>query len=145
MTLLEIMIVVAILADVMIIAIPGLIRAKQTSQNAKFEENLRIAAAAFQMYYVENGSWPASAAAGVVPAGMALYLKGMDFSEATPLGGSWQWDNDSSTRRAGIITSITPNDSLRMQKVDNQIDNGVLATGSFQSVSGNVYAYYLEF
>jgi len=145
MTLLEIMIVVAILADVMIIAIPGLVRAKQTSQNAKFEENLRIAAAAFQMYYVENGSWPATAAAGVVPPGMTIYLNGMDFTEMTPLGGAWKWDYTSATRKAGISTTITPNDSLRMQKIDAQIDNGVLATGSFQSVSGNTYAYYLEF
>jgi prepilin-type N-terminal cleavage/methylation domain-containing protein len=76
MTLIEVMIVVAILADVMIIAVPGLIRARQTSQNAKFEENLRIAAAAFQMYYVENGSWPAttrpSSSVQTVSASLAL-------------------------------------------------------------------------
>ena len=145
MTLLEVMIVVAILADVMIVAIPGLVRAKQTGQNAKFEENLRIAAAAFQMYYVENGSWPATAAPGVVPTNMSLYLKGMDFTEPTSLGGLFQWEYDPATRRAAIITTITPNDALRMEKVDMQIDNGVLTTGSFQSVSGNIYAYYLEF
>jgi type II secretory pathway pseudopilin PulG len=145
MTLLEIMIVVAILADVMIIAIPGLVRAKQVSQNSEFEENLRIAASAFQMYYVENGSWPPTAATGVVPPGMALYLKGMDFTALTPLGGNWKWDNNTSTRQVGITTSITPNDTLRMAKIDAQIDNGVLSTGSFQSVSGNTYAYYLEF
>ena len=145
MTLLELMIVVAIISDVLIVAIPGLVRAKQSGQNAKFEENLRIAAAAFQMYYVENGTWPATAGTGIVPTGMTLYLKGMDFTEITPLGGTWKWDYNTSTRKAGITTTITPNDTLRMQKIDNQIDNGVLSTGSFQSVSGNTYAYYLEF
>jgi type II secretory pathway pseudopilin PulG len=144
MTLIEVMIVVAILADVMIIAVPGLIRARQTSQNAKFEENLRIAAAAFQMYYVENGSWPATTPPGDVPTGMSLYLKGMDFADTTPLGGVFQWEYNLTTRRAGIITTA-PNDALRMQKIDTQIDNGVLTTGAFQSVSGNTYAYYLEF
>jgi type II secretory pathway pseudopilin PulG len=145
MTLLEVMIVVAIIADVLIIAVPGLIRAKQVSQNAKFEEELRIAASSFQMYYVENGTWPPSAGVGVVPAGMSLYLKGMDFTANTPLGGTWKWDYDTATRQAGITTSITPDDTLRMAKIDMQIDNGVLSTGSFQSVSGNIYAYYLEF
>lgn len=139
------MIVVAILADLAIIAIPGLVRAKQSGQNAKFEENLRIAASAFQMYYVENGSWPATAAAGVVPPNMTLYLKGLDFAETTSLGGVLRWEYNPATRRAGITTTITPNDTLRMQKIDAQIDNGVLATGSFQSVSGNTYGYYLEF
>jgi type II secretory pathway pseudopilin PulG len=145
MTLLELMIVVAILADVMIIAIPGLVRAKQSAQNAKFEEELRTAAASFQMYYVENGTWPASAGPGIVPTGMSLYLKGMDFSALTSLGGSWKWNYNSATRQAGITTTLTPDDSVRMAKIDAQIDNGVLTTGSFQAVSGNTYAYYLEF
>jgi type II secretory pathway pseudopilin PulG len=139
------MIVVAIIADVLIVAVPGLVRAKQVSQNSKFEENLRIAAAAFQMYYVENGSWPPSAAAGVVPTGMAIYLKGMDFTAVTPLDGTWKWNYNSATRQAYISTTLTPDDTLRMQKVDAQIDNGVLSTGSFQEVSANTYAYYLEF
>jgi prepilin-type N-terminal cleavage/methylation domain-containing protein len=145
MTLLEVMIVVAILADVMIIAIPGLVRAKQSGQNAKFEENLRIAASAFQMYYVENGKWPPSAATGVVPPGMALYMKGMDFTELTPLGGQLKWDYNPATRQAGISTTITPDDQLRMQRVDAQLDDGVLTTGSFRSLSPNTYTYYLEF
>jgi type II secretory pathway pseudopilin PulG len=145
MTLLEIMIVVAIISDVLIVAIPGLVRAKKSGQNAKFEENLRIAAAAFQMYYVENGTWPPTAAQGVVPPGMAIYLKGMDFTSVTPLDGTWKWDFNTATRQAGITTTITPDDSLRMAQIDAQIDNGVLATGSFQSVSANTYTYYLEF
>jgi type II secretory pathway pseudopilin PulG len=145
MTLIEVMIVVAILADVMIIAVPGLIRARKTGQNAKFEENLRIAAAAFQMYFVENGSWPATSAPGVVPTGMSLYLKGMEFSDVTPLGGTLQWEYNPATRRAGISTTITPDDPLRMQAIDTQIDDGILTTGSFQSLSDNSYTYYLEY
>ena len=144
-TLVEVMIVVAIIADILIVAVPGLMRAKQSAQNARFEEDLRIASSAFMMYYTENGSWPADSAAGVIPPGMTIYLKGMDFTGGTPLGGNWNWDVNAAAHQAGISVLVPNSNFLQMQRIDTQIDDGVLSTGAFQNVSADTYSYSLEY
>lgn len=146
-TLVEMMIIVAILTDIMIIAIPSFIRARTVSQNTSFIGGLRTATSAFEMYSAENNRYPADAALGVVPSGMSVYLNGFDWSRFTPIGGRWDWIPSSygSTAMVGVVyTTATAPDTLRMTDIDTRMDNGVLTTGGFRRQSSTVYTHLIE-
>src|SRR6187549_56027 len=103
-TLVELMIIVAILADVMIVAMPAFIRARNMAQNTKFITDLRTATSAFEMYAAENNRYPAASPLGTVPAGMTVYLNGMAWASTTPIGGRWDWQPNqwNSVAQAGV-------------------------------------------
>src|SRR3954465_5485490 len=93
-TLVGVMIVGAIIALLPVLALPSFLRARQSSQNAKVVNALRVATGAIEMYAVEHaGKYPADTNRGVVPAGMATYLDPtLNWSGTTPIGGQWDWD-----------------------------------------------------
>src|SRR6266853_1605224 len=101
-SLLEIMIVVAIIADIVVIAVPSYMRSRQFTQDTRFMTDLRTAVDGFEMYAAERSSYPPNAAPGVVPAGMQQYLSGVDWSNPNTLGGSWNWDNN----RNGSVAAV---------------------------------------
>jgi len=84
-TLVEIMIVVAIIGLLAAIAIPSFVRARQTTQTNTCVNNLRLLDAAKQQWALENnmGSGDTPAEADVVP-----YLKN-DTMVVCPLGGDY--------------------------------------------------------
>lgn len=72
-TLVEIMIVVAIIALLAAIAIPNLLRAKISANDALAKSNLRTISTAAETYYTtENGSYPANE--GVLTGATPPYL-----------------------------------------------------------------------
>ena len=82
-TLVEIMIVVAIIALLAAIAVPGFLRARKRSQASRVINDLRLIDSAVDQYAIENNK--ASAASVLVPdwtkylkAGTNLYLTGKD-------------------------------------------------------------------
>ena len=144
-TMVELMIAVAIIADIAIIAMPSYARSRRLAQNSRFTSDLRVAAAAFEMYAAENNRYPAETPPGVVPPGMQTYLRGMSFSGATPLGGRWDWDNDQGYARAAVCLDLPGDaDPVQMLEVDGKLDNGILATGLFRERSARRYAYIIE-
>lgn len=132
-TLVEIMIAVALLADLALIAIPSYTRARKTAQNSRFASDLRVATSAFEMYAAENNRYPAETALGVLPPGMDQYLRGISWTMKTSFGATWDWDFNQGYARAAVCVE-TPNDmdDLQMIDIDTRIDNGILATGSFR-------------
>lgn len=144
-TLVELMIIVAILGDILLIALPSFLRSRDVAQNAQFISDLRIATAAFEMYATENNQYPPSAAPGIVPSGMMQYLKGMDWYSYTPIGGQWNWVLNSwgATAQLGVHFSSPPDD-VRMSDIDADIDNGALSTGGFRKQTSLDYMSILE-
>ncbi len=147
-SLVEIMIVVAILADVLIIAVPAFLRARNLAQNTKFINGLRTASAGFEMYAAENNRYPAAAAPGTLPAGMNIYLTGVTWSDSTPIGGRWSWAPAQwgSVAQLGVSyaggSSIA--DDVRMADIDTRMDNGVLSTGAFRKRDSANYMQIIE-
>lgn len=148
-TLVELMIIVAILADVMIVAMPAFLRARDLAQNTKFSNDLRTAAGAFEMYAAENNRYPNATSPGIVPAGMTVYLNGMDWTGYTAIGGYWSWEPDKWGARAQVGVDYasgapgTPND-VRMADIDTRIDNGALSTGGFRKQDSTHYMQIIE-
>jgi type II secretory pathway pseudopilin PulG len=144
-TLVELMIIVAIMADVMVVALPAYIRARNTAQNAKFNTDLRTAVSAFEMYAAENNRYPSDAGTSMIPAGMAQYLAGVPWSSRNSISTAWDWQpgHEGSTAAIRIISDHSLDD-LRMQDIDIRMDNGILGTGNFRKVDEKNYYYIIE-
>lgn len=144
-TLVEIMIVVAIIALIAVLALPSFMRARQRARDAKLENALRIAAGAFEMYSAEHNRYPDDEMPGVVPAGMAGYFgTKLNWTAPTPVGGTWDWDNGVLGIKFGVSIDSPTADDAEMQSVDAAIDDGNVATGAFQHINGDRYTVLLE-
>lgn len=144
-TLVEIMIVVAIIALLVVMALPSFLRAREKAQNAKLINGLRVATDAFQMYAIEHSAYPADVNRGVVPQGMDLYFgPTFDFTAKTPIGGNWDWDYNVFGFTAGVSVVGSGVGDARMQEIDAKIDDGDLSTGGFQSTAPDRYTSIIE-
>jgi type IV pilus assembly protein PilA len=140
-TLVEIMVVVVIIGLLAALAIPAVRRASRSSQNGRMINDFRVFTQAFEIYNTQNGGWPDTAPAGVVPTlptSITDTLKAAAWEATTTVGGRWQWENDlSSSGDVGIcIIGFTCTDE-QLQQIDAKIDDGNLAAGNFQRISAS--------
>ncbi len=145
-TLVEMMIVVAIIALLAAVAVPGFLRARQRSQNAKFINGLRVASDAITMYAIENGGrYPADVNRGVVPPGMASYLdQSFDWTARTPIGGRWDWDFGRPGAKAAVSVVQSDASLAQLRDIDQMYDDGDLTTGRFQDLGDDRFADIIE-
>lgn len=145
-TLVELMIVIAILVDLALIAMPAYERARKQAQNSRFSADVRVASAAFEMYATENSRYPAETPIGVLPEGMGQYLRGVRWEMRNSISGRWDWDYDQGYAKAAVCTETERDvDAVQMAGIDTLVDNGVLATGSFRERNPNRrWAYIIE-
>ena len=90
--LVEILVVVGIIAVLAVLAIPSFQKARLNSQNTAFMNDLRIIDGAINQYIINNGSYPADVNEKIIPPELVSYLKNMDWSKPTPIGGYWDYD-----------------------------------------------------
>jgi type IV pilus assembly protein PilA len=131
-TLVEIMIVVALVGLLAAIALPNFARARSKAQRTRFISDLRIARAAFEQYTMENGSYPADNLPGIVPPGMEEHLARMRWTDKTPIGGYWDWDYNQFGFVAGVSVYRPSRSDSEMAVIDAEIDDGALSTGYFR-------------
>lgn len=74
-TLIEMMIVVAIIAILVSILVPNFVRARAQAQTAACEANLKEIATAIELYETDNDRYPDSGVANASNAELAAYLK----------------------------------------------------------------------
>jgi type IV pilus assembly protein PilA len=131
-TLVEIMIVVAIIGLLAAIALPMFAKARQRSQRRRFINDIQKAADAFLLYSFENASYPPDRFPGQIPPGMETYLPKMDFTAPTVLGGRWDWDNGQFGFKAGVSVWQPDRTEDQMREIDAMMDDGNLTTGDFR-------------
>jgi type II secretion system protein G len=81
-TLIELMIVVAIIAILAGILIPNFVNARAQAQSAACESNLRAIATALELYYADNQVYPTAGGAAVQPS--LLSANGVAYLNNTP-------------------------------------------------------------
>jgi type II secretory pathway pseudopilin PulG len=145
-TLIEIMIIVAILTNVLLVAMPAFLRSRNMAQNTRYISDLRTIAGAFEMYAAENNRYPATTAASLVPSGMNIYLNGIPYTARNALGGQWYWNYTATGSPMASVGSLSPYtlDDVRMADIDMRIDNGVLATGAFRKTDATHIIFVVE-
>jgi type IV pilus assembly protein PilA len=145
-TLVEMMIVVAIISLLVAIAVPGFMRARQTAQTSRFLNALRVASHAIETYSAEhNGGYPPDVNRGILPPGFGSYLDAtLDWTAATPIGGAWDWDFNVFNVRAAISVVDPGATEERMAEIDAKIDDGDLTTGAFQDKGSGRYSLIVE-
>lgn len=142
-TLIEIMIVVAIIALLAAVALPSFLRARQRAQNVRFITSVKVAGDAFSMYAYEHSGYPADVGPAQIPDGMAPYLGKFPWVSPTPIGGSWDWDYGTVGVKAAV-TALNPRAPVEQQLViDEMMDDSNGTTGSLR-VSSNRVSFVVE-
>ena len=146
-TLLEIMIVVAIIGLLAAIAVPSFVRAREQSQATRVANDLVKFSDAFDLYAMEQGRYPADTHV-VLPAGMAAYINQANWDDCV-IGGSFNWEGPSwgeggTYDYAGIALFETTAPVSMLRAIDKIIDNGDLSLGRFRLMSNGRYTYLLE-
>ncbi|MBA4386502.1 MAG: hypothetical protein C0404_00895 [Verrucomicrobia bacterium] len=144
-TLVEIMIVVAIIGLLATIAIPSFMKARHTSLKNAYLNDVRIAASAFQQYNLDhNGRYPANTSPGVMPPAMREYLTKFPWTTKATIGGTWDWDyNTNPSFLAGVSVRNVSWSDTEMQEIDRDIDDGALTSGVFRKFNAD-FTYIIE-
>ena len=142
-TLVEIMIVVAIIGILAALGIPAMYEAGNRARANRFARDIQTAGHAFVQYSMETGEYPADRTPGLMPVGMSGYLWNFPWTEDTAVGGNWDWDYNVFGVRAAVSVRSPNWSDDRMQLVDAAMDDGNLDTGTFRKRSGG-YMYVLE-
>ena len=131
-TLVEIMIVVAIVGLLLAIGIPNFIRARENAINSRYASDMRVVTTAFIEYSFDYGQYPADSTPAVVPSGMADYLLKVPWTKPDAFGGKWDWDNGQFGVKVGVSTYRPTASTGQLQHYDLVVDDGDLLTGNFR-------------
>jgi prepilin-type N-terminal cleavage/methylation domain-containing protein len=143
-SVIELLIVVVIIGDLALIAVPFFMRARKAAQDSQFLNDLRTAVSAVELYAAENTRYPPEANQSVVPDGLSIYLSKLRWSDANSLNGSWDWDYQANGLKAAVSVTLSAEDDVRMQDIDERMDNGALVTGAFRKTGPGRYSYIIE-
>lgn len=127
-TLIELMVAVVIVGLLMAIAIPYVMQVRKKVVVRRFANDIRVVADAFNIYAFEQGEFPPDAPSSTMPNGMDGYLRGFPWTLETPIGGSWDWQNDPDRLGVAVIEYTVAEGDL--QAIDEYLDDGDLTTGS---------------
>lgn len=142
-TLLEIVVVVAIIGLMAAIAIPAYGKLQKRSVNTLMSNELRIASGALELYVFEKGSWPPDGAGGW-PAELSGYLPPPDrWNQSTPIGGTWAWARNTEELSASLRINNTTVSSEQIADLDQMMDDGSLAAGNLLTFGASL-VYVLE-
>lgn len=129
------MVVVTLIGLLAGLSLPAFKRVKENTEHTTIGNDLRVFAAAFEQYSLENGVWPADSAAGVLPVEMTNYISSAQWTRITSGAGSWKWDLGS----GGVIAAIEINNCTfseeRLARLDALLDDGNTGTGVFRKRS----------
>jgi len=151
-TLVEVMVVVVIIGLLAAAGLPGYRHLTMRSKVTAVENDLRQFSTAIQTYALQNGHWPADAAAQVIPPELANAMSA-NFTNKSPIGGAYKWNYDVpadgvAVKAALIVQTVSGNpindDQELFEMIDKQMDDGNLETGNIQVGSTNSLVFIIE-
>ena len=138
-TLVELMIVVAIIGIMNVIAIPSFRQARLNSIATRVAEDFRVYSGAFTMQAANTGQWPVRRARGRLPPELEGYIRREAFEAETLIGGNWRWVGPShkQIRKGKIRASLDIRNIRRanrelLVRIDQILDDGNLRSGQMR-------------
>jgi type IV pilus assembly protein PilA len=147
-TLVELMIVIAILGLLAAIAIPNYINYRKKAQTAQVAANLKNFAKGFIAYAIDYENFPPDCHTtdgpyGLPNAEMEAYVSVDEWAATTPLGGRYNREGPDHYGYAGISVDGATADIKYLRHLDSMLDDGNLGTGNFQVLAGR-YTYIID-
>lgn len=142
-TLVEIMIVVAIIGLLAVIALPSFARVRVIASGIQVANNLRVFGHAFAQYAIEHGSYPPDNHEEL-PAGMEGYIDAADFNVTTAIGGRYNWEGPDQYAFAGVSVSSSSYPQEELTRIDAAVDDGDLSTGQYRVPGNGRFTFIIE-
>ena len=143
-TLIELMVVIAIIGIIAAIAIPNFISYRKKAKIAKVVSNFKYFEKGFIAYAIDEGDFPNDSHI-VLPdlPKMEQYISSTVWNQARPLGGTYNWEGPDNYPYAGIsiFGATAPQKDLRL--LDSLIDDGDLTQGKFRQTPNGRYTYVI--
>jgi prepilin-type N-terminal cleavage/methylation domain-containing protein len=118
------------------------------SAQATFINDIRIFRQAAEVYYDQTGTWLEDSSSGRLPGGWGPYVDADRWESATPIGGCWDFENESFglTSAFGVHFYRYPprRDDSYMVQIDAEFDDGDLSTGMFRKIAWDRYYCVME-
>ena len=140
-TLVEIMVVVVIIGLLAAIAIPAIARARESSQNARLANDLRVYAGAIETFTTETGIYPEDSTSGAIPTGMGPYIKSGKWTEGPSIGGVWDVEKDSYGVSSAIGVHGFTVTVEQLEDFDRKYDDDNLTSGNYRRLDSDRYYY----
>ena len=144
-TLIELMIVIAIIGILASIAIPNFIKYRKKAKIAEAAADIKNFEKGFIAYALDEGDFPNDSHI-VLPdlPKMEEYIAPSVWGKATALGGPSNWEGPDSYPYAGIsiFEASAPQRDLRL--LDSMLDDGDLTKGKFRQTPNGRYTYIID-
>jgi prepilin-type N-terminal cleavage/methylation domain-containing protein len=128
-TLVEIMIVVVLVGVLAALALPLHHRLTTRAKMSRFQNELRVASQALEVYTMQNGDWPPDGGGGW-PESLLDYLPSPNrWDQPTPVGGYWSWSRGADGVHAALRVSGHTGGEAFALELDRLIDDGNLTAG----------------
>ncbi|TWT46775.1 type II secretion system protein [Botrimarina hoheduenensis] len=128
-TIVELVTVMLVIGILVGVAVPKILSGNKDAAIEATRQHLKTIALAAEMYYSDHGRWPDGDAHGVMPVDFKDYLRPNLFAVNCPLGGLYDWNENFNSVTASIDIRDPATGSGQWRKLDQRIDDGVLATG----------------
>jgi len=147
-TLVELMIVIAIIGLLSAIAVPNYISYRKKGQVAQVAANLKNFEKAFIAYAIDYENFPNdchtdSGPYGLPNAEMEAYISVKEWAAPTALGGRYNWEGPDYYAYAGISVDGATADVKYLRHLDAMLDDGNLGSGRFRQIGGR-YTYIID-
>ena len=147
-TLVELMIVIAIIGLLSAIAVPNYISYRKKAQAAQVASNLKNFAKGFIAYAIDYENFPNDCHTDTGPFGlpnveMEAYVSVDEWAATTALGGRYNWEGPDFYPYAGISVDGGTADVKYFRHVDAMLDDGNLGSGNFREIGGR-YTYIID-
>jgi len=143
-TLVEIMIVVIIIGLLAALAIPTIHNSQRNAKSATFINDVRTYGAAAEVFSLETGDYPEDVCPGVMPTGLGEYIPTTKWTEATPIGGRWDFVKDDMGIVSGFGAVGHTATNAQLMHIEKKFDDGNLSSGKLRVLASGYFYVIAE-